>query len=205
MLALFKTISSAAIPTCAKTAKALPVMPVYAGAVNVRAFGITSKKFPTIITKKTTRITVSNETTATTSKYKSKSPAQTSVMVIKKLTNSFKVNKNKSLSQIELKALIYATGVLEPYFSYLIKNHLVVHNKYRWNANEKAKMSESLMWMNKTPKEIIEEDLAGLSLYIKTRDPIQCRRFLDYRIKMGMVSVICACVCIFFTDFFCTV
>ncbi|KAG2233460.1 hypothetical protein INT48_008866 [Thamnidium elegans] len=92
----------------------------------------------------------------------------------------------------ETNKLIKNIHIFAPYLShhlYDIENN-ETYNKYKWNPLEKNAMANALNWINKKPTSITTQDLIILSFLVKTRSPVQCRRFLQYRIKNKMTGFV---------------
>ncbi|GAA5797064.1 hypothetical protein HPULCUR_002442 [Helicostylum pulchrum] len=88
--------------------------------------------------------------------------------------------------------LIKNIQIFAPYLSYHlydIENN-EIYNKYKWKTPEKNAMANALSWMDKKPASITTQDLVVLSFLVKTRSPVQCRRFLQYRIKNKMTGFV---------------
>lgn len=107
-------------------------------------------------------------------------------------------NPNKRLTPKELKALMNTLEVLYKAINMKpLENNL---NKYRWGPDEKFRMSLALKVLQKEPKEIKGKDLDTLANIVQTRTPQQCRSFLEYRIRIGMVSVSLLCLQIIYVE-----
>lgn len=115
--------------------------------------------------------------------------ARMNIPAIKSLAVDINAGVDKVMTINELRQLFDALVKLEPYFKHWTESQNIKYNKYRWKAEEKDAISRGLKQMNKKPQEITEEDIVRLSMFVRTRSPMQCRRFLDYRIKNKTVII----------------
>lgn len=94
----------------------------------------------------------------------------------------------ETLGQLQL---VKNIRIFAPYLSHHLCNieNNETYNKYKWKTLEKSAMANALYWIDKNPASITAQDLIVLSFLVKTRSPVQCRRFLQYRIKNKMVNI----------------